>query len=354
MRKRDSFAYILCMCLALALFAGCTQKDEGTDVSTEASVITYIIADNSAEGHLAKLIEIANMDETEDSAFNNLSFEETSILEYGTRNFGYGDSTYSLIFFKIASAHSSWPGGSYFLCIERDEQFTYYYCGSGSFSDNSFSLNDFDGDGYDEILVCYGNFANTSSATNAILKVTDEGMGVLFLADGTNDPSAQVNWVDTEFEFTFDDDYTIAFRSLPMNYTATFEAHEIFDEQMLEIFYDSEGLVNINHTLYETYFKKGVWINNRALHNLSVKPVDIDNDGTYEIITMREFLYSWHAATEIGTEFALLKYNPETKSFEIIDVAFEVNWGKREWMLNNLDYEIFGVPIREIYAVENL
>ena len=350
MRKRDLFTYVLCLCLFLTTFAGCTQNDEGTDVSAEASITTYTIADNSAEGHLAKLIEIANMDETEDSAFYNLSFEYASILEYGTRNFGYGDSTYSLIFFKIASAHSSYPGGNCFLCIEKDGMFTYYSFNHGGFF--GCSLQDFDGDGYDEILIGYDNLsAITFSAANLILKVTNVGVKVLFFADGFNDPSAQINWVDTELEFTFEDNYTVSFRSLPMNYTVSFDAHEILDEQLLIAIYDEDGLLNTSHPLYGNYFEKDVWIKNARLYFYApFSPIDIDNDGIYEIIAGTHFHYYPQVHEIFGTEFTLLKYNSETEAFEIIDVVFEAFRGTN-WVRANQDYEVFGVPVGEIYGM---
>jgi len=359
MKKTGLFVWVLCSCLVLTIFSGCTQS---IDTSVETSTNAYTIADNSAEEHLSKLLIAVQNNEVIDGSYKFTS-EETNfseivsnipvVLEYGSHDFGNGNSTYSLIMYTSTEARAS---GYYFLCIEQGGQFSFYYFDQFYNHVYSFSLLDFDGDGYDEILTTFVyTTMTTDSSIRTIIRVVDGTIEILFQADGTYREDRQVNSPDPGFEFAFQDEYTIAIRSLPTNYMASFDAHEILEDEILDIIYDDNGFVDVNHGAYGRLFEKDVWVGNYQFHYLSpFFPIDIDGDGTYEIITGRTFIYRLEINHRFGTEFALLKYNPETENFEITDVVFEVNWGEREWMLNNLDYEIFGIPISEIYVVENL
>jgi len=362
MKKTGLFVCVLCMCLVLALFAGCTQKDESTEASVEASTNAYTIADNSAEEHLSNLLIAVQNNEVIDGSYKFTTEEETNfseivsntpvVLEYGSHDFGNGNSTYSLIVFTANT--DAWNPGYYFLCVEQDGQFSFYYFDHFYNHVYSFSLLDFDGDGYDEILTTFVYATmSTDSSIRTINKVVDGTIEILFRADGTYKEDRQVNSPDPEFEFAFQDEYTIAMRSLPANYTSSFDAHEILDDELLDVIYDDNRFVDVTHDVYGRLFEKDIWVGNYQFHYLSpFFPIDIDDDGTYEIIAGRVFIYKFQFNVHFGTEYTLLKYNYETETFEIIDAVFETNSG-HNWARANPDYEVFGVPIGEIYGINN-
>ena len=235
----------------------------------------------------------------------------------------------------------------FILYLETGNEQILYYLGQYTSSYHKLYCADIDGDGLEEFIVSLASSgAMIDTCSNWILKYNGAGFSTLFNADGTNNTSNQINWIDTGFEYAFNDNYSISVRNTITGYRDQFDARELLEEWLTNTLYSSDGSVNTNHPLYERRFEKDKWRQNGyGIYEFDVFfPSDLDGDGVYEIIASEAITYYFELNIELGHGFTILNYSNQSGLLQVTDAVFvssEIN--------KKSEYEVFGVALSELY-----
>ena len=189
---------------------------------------------------------------------------------------------------------------SYNLCIEVDtgRQVLKKVLESRVFPmpADSLYLGDVDGDGVQEILVHdnTGGVGGFGLWRTWVLKVEGNDIRILF---------ENFNEFDTGFESRFLNGYQMEVKNRLTDYTLVFDLNEGHKNYIAA----SKELPDGNITLDPFYV---------------FEPQDADNDGISEILCKQYTSYHSHA-DYTGTACSVLKFNPQTQEFEVIDAWYE-------------------------------
>lgn len=227
---------------------------------------------------------------SDDSIIENSTVEETKVLSKGkvsllSKNI-YDDSIFAEHYI-IVNTGSATPvmalGGDYSINLS-------YY--------------DVDGEEGEEIIVqqTTGATGGAGSYRSSVLKITDNEIKTIFSSDGLNPYN---NGFSSKVEAPF----TVKI------------INEFTDYELSLDYKDSEGYIG------GVFDKKGYPIQDSGYDEVmfdsfyEFNPVDVDNDGVYELECLQYSSLYGHA-DYIGTAKSVLKYNSKTKSFKVIDAKF--------------------------------
>ena len=360
-KMRKSIAFVLCVALLTSLLSGCQRGDEDNlnEISEEASFFLQVEGEVSEESHLEGLLfaienDIVQYDRDSYSANNELSrisiTDETIVLEYGEYSFdGQTNTTYALIGI-IAMIDYIHPQGNLFLSLEQDGIYSFHYLGFHNLLSSYLEFADIDGDEFDELVLRFFFLAAIGPRlTDMIIKV--EGINAEFLLLTSQSPMAypQINWFDTGFRFSINDGYQFTVTNILTGYSESFDARGSIDDQLVEYWYDNDGLVDINAMYYGRSFEKDVLVENSIPYGFELfYLIDIDEDGVFEIITARFLMYVFHSSFSIGMEYCLIKYNPQTNTFDVLDADFHLV-ERGITLSESIDYQVFGVDVHRVW-----
>ena len=164
-------------------------------------------------------------------------------------------------------------------------------------------LCDLDGDGDSEILL-HETISVTGGAGGYYSAVFDfiDGEFIKLFA------SPESKHFDTGFEIEILENNEFLIKNRFTQYSETFILNARSEDYYKKWWYDENG-VPIND--------RGLWVDSF----LEFKPVDIDNDGVYEIQT-RQYTCLVDHSDFIGEAISVLKYNNKIKAFEVIEAEF--------------------------------
>ena len=358
---RKKIAILLCITISMSLLSGCQRVDEDNliEVYEEASFFLQMEGEVSEESHSKGLLlaienDIVQYDKDNYGMDNELSrvnlTDETIVLEYGEYSFdGQTNTTYALIGI-IAMIDYIYPQGNLFLSLEQDGIYSFHYLGYHNLLSSHLEFADINGDGFDEMVFrFFFNAAIGSRLTDMIIKV--KGINAEFLLLTSQSPMAypQINWFDTGFRFSINDGYQFTVTNIITGYNESFDARGSIDDQLVGSMYDNEGLVDISHPSYELLFEKDVMVENDIPYGFELfYLIDLDEDGIYEIITARYLMYDFHVSIPFGMEYCLIKYNPQTNTFDVLDADFFlIRRGLP--LIESIDYQVFGIEAHRIW-----
>ncbi|MBE6748857.1 MAG: hypothetical protein E7557_06460 [Ruminococcaceae bacterium] len=164
-------------------------------------------------------------------------------------------------------------------------------------------LCDFDGDGDSEILL-HETTSITGGAGGYYSAVFDfnDGEFIKLFA------SPESKHFDTGFEIEILENNEFLIKNRFTQYSEAFVLNDRSEDYYKKWWYDENG-VPIND--------RELWVDSF----LKFKPVDIDNDGVYEIQT-RQYTSLIGHSDFIGEAISILKYNNKVKAFEVIEAEF--------------------------------
>lgn len=351
-------SYFLGVVFLLSLFSGCSNTETNSNSTNLKDVDSQVLSEGSRMGHMESLLSAIKKNEVENLSGWDMRIEneysELIILEYGEEIFENNESTtYAFIMsatdldrgmFEINSMTAD-----YFLSIEKNGVYRQCYLGNFTKNGDKFDLVDIDGDGLNEIVMkFYIQGTIHPNASNLVLKVVDTSFEIVYQSQNKE----KENIIDTGFQVSFHDGYTMQIDNIYTGYTETFDARDVFSESYreknLNFFFDNNGNVNVERYA-QIFSKEETHENGNGLGFVVFHVVDIDGDGISEILVSKDFSFAFQGSIELGTEFALLRYNPLTEQFDVIDAAFIPDLIGNKWVENNLDYEVCGVTIAELY-----
>lgn len=326
---KKTFIFLCFLMLILLCVSGCHSDSETEEISSE------MIASNMLEETIRN------------SGTINFSVDnEFTIVNFGEGIF-YSNNNYSYYLVEIKGKdHLS----EYLFCIKAEDDFAIFPLGKYSQDNYKLYCVDIDNDASDEIVLQLFNLPIKETFPSSwVLKFDGKKINNLFCADGTVKKENQVGWKEPGFEITFENQYKIAVQNSRYDYKEALDAMKILSSQLLEIIYDKEGNINEKHPTYGFYFEKGIpYKNMNPNHCYYIfKPIDIDQDGIYELIAAKKYTYSFQSIdVYIGDELIVLKYMPEIGSFTISSVDFICNY-----QLEDHSKELVSnVPLAEIYS----
>lgn len=164
-----------------------------------------------------------------------------------------------------------------------------------------------DGDVAQEIVLqqTVGMSGGAGHYESRIFKIENDSVVVLFNAE-TYDEKLERNVVfDTGFEHEFLKNKILKIKNRFTQYSLEIDV----SQKYIDSFFDEQGMPIRETTLWcDTFFE--------------FSAVDIDNDAIFEIVCSQYVSLDTHASG-VGVAKSILKYNTETKSFDVIDADFE-------------------------------
>lgn len=169
---------------------------------------------------------------------------------------------------------------------------------SGSYSDE-LSVADIDGDQVDEIIVqsTVGMSGGAGQYMSRILKISENGLFDIFL-------SSTSDLFDTGFCSKLENNNKIKIKNRFTGYEIAID----IGNKYFGVFYDEAGsIINSKSILCDSF---------KAFY-----PIDVDEDGVFEISCIQYVSLNSHS-DYIGDAETVIKFNPESKQFEVIKSAF--------------------------------
>ena len=190
---------------------------------------------------------------------------------------------------------------SHLIIKDESETLTYNLSESdvGSYADLLY-VCDIDGDNADEIIIqrTAGMTGGAGQYISQIFKVENNQIKEIF-------HSSSSNKFDTGFSSDMQDNYMLV---IVNRHTGYEKALDISAKGYLDVFYNEEGSLISKTDIFADSF-----------HSFS--PVDVDNDGIFEIKANQYVSFYGHS-DYIGTAVSILKYRSNTKKFDIIETEF--------------------------------
>ena len=177
---------------------------------------------------------------------------------------------------------------------------------------SEFFLADVDGDGYDEILIHHnaGGNGGAGAHVTTVYKLAEGKMQKLFVnPDYSVDEDVVFN---TGFTMTLSDGWTHTVENQYTGYSHTF-VREIRNENS---YFDRQG----NITGYTEGENDGKLLGIDPFFFI-FKPVDVDNDGVFEIVTA-QYTYLIGRSDCVGIAYTVLKWNKENGRMMVINANF--------------------------------
>jgi len=338
MSKNKAISWGLSVMLCFQ-FAACTTQNSDTiasetEVSEQSNASEEIYNEDAGSSESTKQ-EIENIKDSDtnkfkDSLFYSISNSEIIVperlldkltkdtlqtIQEGNGNFVATQSCeYALL---------GWQGYCYFLCIVNGSNIVFYPFGETFRDFSELYLADIDGDGLDEIIAhFYTMAARGPSSASCVLKYENSEITALLYADGTNIDENQINCPDLGFEVTYRDGYQYCIANVITGYEKIVDVRN--EEGPWGIIFDDNGNINIEHPLYGSYFERDKPSKNLCLQSnfLIFQPIDFDHDGIFEIIAAQDFEQNMQLYYGLGTSYGILKYNPQSNTFDVIKALF--------------------------------
>ena len=207
---------------------------------------------------------------------------------------------------------------SSYLIVEYEGSYMCMYVGASHKSSLPIIYGaDLDGDSMDEIVVFYitmGSGRTGPYHETFIYKWKDYSLQTLYYSGDTENPE---NLINTGFKLTFNDNYKGIMKN---DFTKTETVFELPKDQLA--LYDEKGNFNDQNGYIEANKSHDNAVGNDNNNFLTLKIVDIDSDGVYEIIASEGFFVDIQGSWGIGESYVALKYNKMSSKFEVVKSAF--------------------------------
>lgn len=237
----------------------------------------------------------------------------------------YGEAT--VILFEIMLYDGSpWPHIPVYVIECNEESIISYWADEEDAPEfvysSAFSLRDVDGDGYCEIIAQYdtGGNGGFGGYVSAIYKVENGMLKQLF-------SSCSTGWFDfdTGFTLSLDDGFLCTVRNKYTSFETKFTRKRYgtpyFDDDGRVLFAIAE-----DEMMVDSFY--------------IFMPIDIDNDGTYEIMTA-QYCSLWGHVDGVGSAYTILKYDNNAGEMKVVKAGF--------WKF--IDDEVYDVYDDETYDV---
>jgi len=202
-------------------------------------------------------------------------------------------------------------------------EFSYY---------TEFSISDIDGDGYAEILMHHetGGNGGAGSHETDVYKLDGSSLNKLFYYPGY-DHAGNRSEFDTGFTLTLTDGWLHTVENKYTGYSLSF-VREMTNENP---YFDEQG--NTRANAEENIIEKSYGVDPFFF---IFDPVDVDDDGVYEIMTAQH-TYLWGRADGVGTAYTILKWNNASKTMDVIKAGFWPygDYGNADYQEQWQDYE---------------
>ena len=178
---------------------------------------------------------------------------------------------------------------------------------------SGFSIADVDGGGYAEILMhhCTGGNGGASTYETTIYKLDNDTLLKLFYFPGF-DVDDTLSEFDTGFTLTLADGWLHTVENKYTGYSLAFirtmtEGNPYFDE------HGNIKAYAVEHNI-DKYLQVDPFF-------YVFDPVDLDNDGIYEILTA-QYTSLWGRSDSVGAAYTILKWNTAQKTMEVVRTGF--------------------------------
>lgn len=278
---------ILC-CMALFFsFAGCT--DEKSDYTEHQELIKN---------------EISFSDDMLRFDLKEAGLEDVFIRDMSSSSFLVGEDVYARAYLI---ADDRYRGGmstsDHYLMLKIEDKIILKDLATGDYNarmNGNIEVEDFDGDGYKEILVqeaadAFGGFGQYVSR---VYKYDNGSLKTIF-----SSLKDEGNGVYTGFSCTVLEDYNLIIHNEFTGYEETFNYRDV-----RKTWYGEED---------GTYF--GTELRVDSFYRF--EPVDVDEDGVYEIVGYQYTSLNSHV-DYVGSAKTVLKYNNEKAAFEVVNAEF--------------------------------
>jgi len=197
-----------------------------------------------------------------------------------------------------------------------------------------FVLADIDGDGYDEIVVTYNTGGNGGAGSHEaiVYKLVDNKLQKMFSSPSYS--SNHSEFFQTGFALTLSDGWTHTIDNKNTGFSRTF----VRKVPTGNSYFDEHG----NITDYAKEYNKDSSFDRTDPFFYIFKPVDIDGDGTFEIMTA-QFTSLWGHADYVGNAYTILKWNSQREDMDVIKAGFwpyeEDNYSDESYRKHLQEYE---------------
>ncbi|MCL2488472.1 MAG: hypothetical protein FWE80_07300 [Oscillospiraceae bacterium] len=178
------------------------------------------------------------------------------------------------------------------------------------FIDPKYHVADVDGDGHSELIVTSWDPASFSHYFFNIVKFNRDGVKEWVLTDGVYEA-----YGGTQFRGEMEDEGWYTIQNIGTGYEGRFNIGDQYN------FHCEDGI-------YRLYDEHGKWMpENNDIYVMAVRAYDwrdIDGDGMPEIIFGYTIAYV-PRVLYLGSGYEVLKYNPVSDKFEVIDAAFSIS-----------------------------
>lgn len=192
----------------------------------------------------------------------------------------------------------------------------------GSYADD-WSLADIDGDGNDELLIQHliGITGGAGAYKTGIYRLSDDGISKIF---GNPDDETD-RYFDTLFTLHLSEGYTYSVGNASTGFWTSF----LREDPDGNPYFDDDG----NLTDEAREYNEAELLDADPYYYL-FPPVDVDGDGSYEIMTA-QYTYLYGHADGLGTAYTLLKWDSSLEEFYISDAGF---WPYEEYDEDSEEY----------------
>ena len=240
---------------------------------------------------------------------STVQYIKTQQVETGLLTSG---STSTIILFEVRVFGGSLCHYPVLVIITGEDILCEVLFSSGVSYFSDMALADIDGDGYIEILAHNetGGNGGAGSHNTAVYKLAGNRLKTLFYQgfSGTGDFLAFY----TGFRLTLANGWLHTVENIFTDYCLSFVRELPYGNP----FFDEQG--NVTEYAQENNLNKWMGVDG---HFYIFRPVDIDDDGKYEIMTA-QYTFFWGRSDAVGIAFTLLGWNDEYKTMEVIKAGF--------------------------------
>ena len=309
---------IMAMLVLFVLFSGCgEQNTSGSEISQDAAssnIPFESIGDSAGQENSRQYL-------TNDKISNPNLYKDDwmtiDIPEVGLKNLTFGgraEGRFTKDSIRLRPAYifrshnpprysNSFMHDSY-LAVVLESEILFKDLENISYGDILYVCN-IDGDSLDEIIVqqIVGMSGGAGSYSSRIFKVVGDEIQEIFNSVILN-PSGGWSIFDTGFASEFLNEYKLKITNSITGYSTVID----ISERYIDEFFDENGMGKRNVSIWCDSFMK-------------FYPEDADGDGSFEIVCLQYVSLDSHP-DYIGDAKSILKFNPQTQEFEVIQTEF--------------------------------